>query len=104
MTPLLTSLLSSSSRCCAARAIWNFPVMVLPPLIMAQVGPVLPPKAAMAVEVAVVGCLIMSCVPPALGAFAQTDEMESSNMEPQFQGLKDSKGELVTKFFFNKGL
>lgn len=92
------------AKCCAARAIWNFPVMVIPPLIMAKVSHALPQRARIPVEVALCSCLLFVAVPPALGAFAQRDEIAAVDMEPEFRGLTDSKGQPIDTFYFNKGL
>ena len=91
-------------KCCAARAIWNFPVMVIPPMIMAKVAPMLPPRLRIPVETVLCSALIFAAVPPALGAFSQRDEIATASMEPKFQGLVDSKGEPIETLFFNKGL
>ena len=94
-------------KCCVARGLWNFPIMVIPPLIMTQLGklPALAsPRAKMLAEVAVVTCLLFVAVPPALGAFPQQDEISASELEPQFQSKVDSNGKQIETFFFNKGL
>jgi tricarboxylate carrier len=96
------------TKCCIARMLWNAPPMIIPPLIMAKLGGLSAfkssPRLTLVAEVGIIGACIMAAVPPALGAFPQTDSIAASGLEPQFQGKKDSKGQPINTFFFNKGL
>lgn len=92
------------AKCCVARTIWNFPIMVIPPLIMSKVSPSLPRRALLPMEVFMCSSLLFAGVPLALGAFPQIDEISTSDMESKFQNLTDSKGLPIEKLFFNKGL
>jgi len=53
-------------------------------------------------------CLITGCIsgmlPVALSLLPQRMEIDVSKLEPQFQNLKNAKGEPITKVFANKGL
>eukprot|EP00442_Polarella_glacialis_P037054 CAMPEP_0115092134 /NCGR_PEP_ID=MMETSP0227-20121206/26555_1 /TAXON_ID=89957 /ORGANISM="Polarella glacialis, Strain CCMP 1383" /LENGTH=386 /DNA_ID=CAMNT_0002483835 /DNA_START=9 /DNA_END=1169 /DNA_ORIENTATION=+ len=79
--------------------------MVVPPLIMKSLattltfGPV-----AMVVEIAVIATALGCMLPVALSILPQTMEVGVGGLEPQFQNLKDSKGNSVTSVFANKGL
>lgn len=58
----------------------------------------------MVTEIGVMAVCLFSGVPPALAAFPQIDHIQASKLEPEFQGLQNSKGQIITQFSFNKGL
>eukprot|EP00823_Brevimastigomonas_motovehiculus_P009894 TRINITY_DN974_c0_g1_i1.p1 TRINITY_DN974_c0_g1~~TRINITY_DN974_c0_g1_i1.p1 ORF type:complete len:330 (-),score=74.37 TRINITY_DN974_c0_g1_i1:274-1263(-) len=99
---------SGLCKCGVARVLWNLPIMMLPPLIMGQLNKtamlMANPRLRLLTEVGVVTAALWMGVPPALAAFPQRDSIESSRLEPQFRNLKNSKGQAITKFFYNKGL
>lgn len=96
------------AKCSVARFLWNFPIMVVPPLILARLaaGPLkgAPKLARLGTEVAVVTAFLFAGVPPALAAFPQTDTIDASKLEPEFHQLVDRDGRPIEKFYFNKGL
>lgn len=79
--------------------------MVLPVIGMKLLAPFL---ATPAVAVVAELCLITGCIsgmlPVALSLLPQRMELDASKLEPQFQNLKNAKGEPITKVFANKGL
>eukprot|EP00455_Lapot_gusevi_P037079 TRINITY_DN4134_c0_g1_i4.p1 TRINITY_DN4134_c0_g1~~TRINITY_DN4134_c0_g1_i4.p1 ORF type:complete len:341 (-),score=121.76 TRINITY_DN4134_c0_g1_i4:261-1220(-) len=51
-----------------------------------------------------VACSLQLGLPLAVALFPQVSSIPVSQMEPHFQGLKDSKGQPITDLFYNKGL
>ena len=48
---------------------------------------------------------LLVAVPCAIGAFPQMATIKTSDLEPEFQGLKSKvKGDLITEFTYNKGM
>jgi len=47
---------------------------------------------------------LQGALPAALAVFPQTIELGAKDVEPQFQGLKDSRGQPIDTFYCNKGL
>ena len=43
-------------------------------------------------------------VPFSVAIFSQTGTIQASELEPEYQGLKDSQSKLIKEFRFNKGL
>jgi len=79
--------------------------MVMPVLAMKVLKPFLRarPVAIVAELVLITGC-ISGMLPVALSILPQKMEIDVSKLEPQFQNLKDSKGQPITSVFANKGL
>jgi len=79
--------------------------MVMPVLAMKVLKPFLktPPVAMVAELLLITGC-ISGMLPVALSILPQRMEIDVKKLEPEFQNLKDSKGQPVTKVFANKGL
>lgn len=99
---------SAIGKCCVARMLWNAPPMIIPPILMAKLAGIGPFAASarlrLIAEVGIIAACIMTAVPAALGAFPQTDSIAAASLEPEFHGKKDSKGQPITTFFYNKGL
>lgn len=82
--------------------------MVLPVFAMKALGRTVPVLTVGALGicteiVCITGC-ISAMLPCALAILPQKMEIPVSKLEPQFQNLKDSKGQAITKVFANKGL
>merc|ERR1711948_92098 len=79
--------------------------MVMPVLAMKVLKPFLTvrPVAIVAELLLITGC-ISGILPVALSILPQTMEIDVSKLEPQFQNLKDAKGQAITTVFANKGL
>jgi len=79
--------------------------MVMPVLAMKVLKPFLTvrPVAIVAELVLITGC-ISGMLPVALSILPQKMEIDVKSLEPEFQNLKDSKGQPITKVFANKGL
>lgn len=56
------------------------------------------------VQVPVTTLCLWLALPIAIGLFPQQSSASASDLEPQFRDMKDSKGNKVETFFFNKGL
>lgn len=79
--------------------------MVLPVLAMKALKPFLKVRpVAIAAEIVLITGCIAGMLPVALAILPQTMEIDASKLEPEFQNLKDSKGQPVIKVFANKGL
>eukprot|EP00928_Gymnodinium_smaydae_P048289 TRINITY_DN32278_c0_g1_i1.p1 TRINITY_DN32278_c0_g1~~TRINITY_DN32278_c0_g1_i1.p1 ORF type:complete len:394 (-),score=74.78 TRINITY_DN32278_c0_g1_i1:262-1443(-) len=79
--------------------------MVMPVLAMKLLKPFLTvkPVAIVAELVLITGC-ISGMLPVALSILPQKMEIDVKKLEPEFQNLKDSKGQPITTVFANKGL
>jgi tricarboxylate carrier len=96
------------AKCCAARAAWNLPALMIPPLIMSRLA-LLPalrrsPRALLVTELGVIGGCLFGGVPLGLALFPQQDQISAERLGPDFQGRRDSQGQPIQTFFFNKGL
>ncbi|CAE7906675.1 SFXN3, partial [Symbiodinium necroappetens] len=82
--------------------------MVMPIIGMKAIGSVAPVLTAGAMGVVTEILLITGCIsgmlPVALALLPQKMEIAVSKLEPEYQNLKDSKGQPITKVFANKGL
>lgn len=82
--------------------------MVLPVIAMKVIGASVPVLTAGALgvvtELTLITVCISSMLPCALALLPQKMEIPVSKLEDQFQNLKDSKGQPITKVFANKGL
>jgi len=78
--------------------------MVVPPLIMKALPVIGFAPVAIAVECVVIAGCIGCMLPVALSILPQKMELSVSKLEPQYQNLKDSKGNPVVTVFANKGL
>ena len=80
--------------------------MLLPALAMAAVRSVVPlgAIAAAVCETAFVAGSIAGALPVAIAVFPQEMKIDTSVLEPEFQDVKDGKGELVKYVLCNKGL
>ncbi|KAJ8905477.1 hypothetical protein NDN08_001984 [Rhodosorus marinus] len=97
------------TECGLARVLWNIPIMVFPPVIMSQLEKIRrvrtgSPGLKMCLEIGVIAGCLFTGVPPALAAFPQVETIEAAKVEPEFQNLRNSKGNIITQFTFNKGL
>eukprot|EP00933_Yihiella_yeosuensis_P018000 TRINITY_DN14950_c0_g1_i1.p1 TRINITY_DN14950_c0_g1~~TRINITY_DN14950_c0_g1_i1.p1 ORF type:complete len:356 (+),score=60.81 TRINITY_DN14950_c0_g1_i1:44-1111(+) len=87
-----------STRSC----VLPMPLLLAPPLVMKAVpftGPV-----ATGIEMFVILCCLSIALPCTLAILPQEMELSTDSLEPEYQNLKDSKGEPITKVFANKGL
>eukprot|EP00929_Paragymnodinium_shiwhaense_P103057 TRINITY_DN6633_c0_g1_i3.p1 TRINITY_DN6633_c0_g1~~TRINITY_DN6633_c0_g1_i3.p1 ORF type:complete len:396 (+),score=93.94 TRINITY_DN6633_c0_g1_i3:100-1188(+) len=80
--------------------------MVMPILGMKLIAPVLPAGAvaSAAAELVLITVCISGMLPVALAILPQRMEIPVSSLEPEFQNLKDAKGQPITKVYANKGL
>ncbi|RHY30969.1 hypothetical protein DYB32_003870 [Aphanomyces invadans] len=55
-------------------------------------------------EISVVTLCIWGAFPAAIALFPQYGSIPATQVEPQFRGLKNSKGQPITEFTYNKGI
>lgn len=80
--------------------------MVMPIFGMKLLSPIIGvagPMAIVAELVLITGC-ISGMLPVALSLLPQKMEIDVSKLEPEYQNLKDGKGQAITSVFANKGL
>lgn len=91
-----------------SRVINATPIMVVPPLLLYRLQKtVLRGKSRVAETLANLGLITVTSfvvLPFALAIFPQTRTLDASALEDKFKGLKNSKGEEVTKVWFNRGM
>lgn len=97
------------SETAASRVINATPIMVVPPLILLRLQQtrLLKGKSKRAEIVANIGLIFTTslvALPFALAIFPQRTQMSVSKLEPEFQNLKDSKGDHITSLYFNRGI
>lgn len=84
------------------------PILLFPPILMALYDrtPIarMKPTWRPVVQVPVITACLWLALPLAIGLFPQMSSVAAKDLEPQFHDLKDSKGEKIERFFFNKGL
>jgi len=79
--------------------------MVLPVIAMKALSPLLTTKPATVVaELLLITACLGGMLPVALAILPQRMEIDVKSLEPEYQNLKDAKGEPVTKVYANKGL
>ncbi|KAJ1471588.1 Tricarboxylate/iron carrier [Baffinella frigidus] len=96
---------SAVKQSAITRIILPAPVLLLPPIMMRSVSKLgLPPRAKAAAELTVIVGCVWGALPPAIGFFPQETSLAISDLEPEFQGMKDAAGNPVGEVFFNRGL
>lgn len=86
------------------------PILLLPPLIMNSFDRMssafknAPRKVRLPVELLVITLSLSGALPLAISLFPQISSISSQALEPEFQNLKDSKGNAIDRLYFNKGL
>lgn len=78
------------------------PVLLVPPVVMSMLP--ITGAAAIAAEIGVIVCCLSVALPAALAILPQAMEISVASLEPEYQGLKDSKGNPITSVIANKGL
>ncbi|KPA73732.1 putative mitochondrial tricarboxylate carrier [Leptomonas pyrrhocoris] len=96
----------SLKKCSATRVIWNLPCMVLPTLCMMPLLRVsrLARRHSVATESFLQMLGISIGVPPALAAYALTQTIPATKLEPRLQNLTREDGSPVQNFTYYKGL
>ena len=97
------------AKCCAARFLWNIPVLGVSPLVLdayyKTAFHAANPRVRMPVELLVATVFICIGIYPAQAVFSQTAAIDAAALEPEFKGKVDpTTGEAVRTFFYNKGL
>lgn len=96
------------AQCAMARVLWNIPVLIMPPVVMGAMDKTKAFKGKPVVRLGFLTALstvaVILGLYPAQAVYPQQASIPAEKIEPQFQGLKDSKGDIIQKFFYNKGL
>eukprot|EP00049_Salpingoeca_infusionum_P019080 m.360091 g.360091 ORF g.360091 m.360091 type:complete len:331 (+) comp18882_c0_seq1:369-1361(+) len=90
------------------RLVLPAPLLIIPPvaMMMLEKTPIFKrfPRTRMPIETLVcVGAFVFG-LPFAIALFPQEGTIAASEMEPQYQNLKDAQGNAIDTFYFNKGL
>ena len=99
---------SAVSQVAISRILTNAPVLILPPVILGRLEKTnfikQRPKLIVPLNFGLIALSLMTALPAAIAVFPQIGELQTVNMEKEFQGLKDVNGKPITKLYFNKGL
>ncbi|CDW90303.1 sideroflexin 5 [Stylonychia lemnae] len=91
-----------------SRFVLALPVLFFPALanlVLEKFG-LWPKRARLAnlIELILCACSLTVALPMSVALFNQRSMLPRESLEAEFQDLKDSKGEVITHFYFNKGL
>lgn len=96
------------AQCTAARVLWNIPTLIIPPIIISQLDKKNVfrnrPRTRLSFLTAMSTVAVVIGLYPAQAVFAQRASISADSVEPQFREIKNSKGQHVREFFYNKGL
>lgn len=96
------------AQCSLARVLWNIPTLIIPPIVVSQLDKTSlfkgRPRTRLSFLTALSTAAVVVGLYPAQAVFAQKASIPAASLEPQFQNLKDSRGQPIQKFFYNKGL
>lgn len=91
-----------------SRIVLSFPIFTIPgvAMLLLDKGGLIPKRRAprTLVELGVVSFALWVALPLSVSLFPQRGEIESKELEQEFQGLRNSKGQIVEKYYYNKGL
>lgn len=96
-------------KCCAARVLWNIPILVGAPLVinsyLKSAMHLRNPRLSIPMQALISTGAIILGIYPAQAVFTQEASIAASKLEPEFQKqpLADGSG-FVDTFFYNKGL
>jgi hypothetical protein len=100
--------MSAVSQVAISRILTNAPVLIIPPILLGRLQKTefikARPKLVVPLNFGLIALSLMTALPAAIAVFPQVGELETSSMEKEFQGLKDSQGHPIKKLYFNKGL
>ncbi|KAG9410208.1 Sideroflexin-5 [Aphanomyces cochlioides] len=98
----------SLTQVALTRVALPMPILLFPPFILEamKTAKALPKNrfGRVFTEISVVTLCIWGAFPAAIALFPQYGTIPASEVEPQFQNLKNSKGEPITEFTYNKGI
>jgi len=96
------------SQVALSRILSSFPVMVVPPLVLAQLQKTAWLKArpgmVMPVNLGLIATSLMTSLPMAIAAFPRIVPVGVEWLEEKFKELKDKEGRKVEVLYYNKGL
>ena len=91
-----------------SRMVLSGPIFILPGLSMFLLDKVgLIPRARIPktiLELTVISLALWVALPLSVSLFPPRGEIEASEIESEFREMRNSKGELVTRYYYNKGL
>ena len=91
-----------------SRTVLSFPIFILPGVSMALIDKagLLPraraPKTLL--ELSVIAFALWVALPISVSLFPPTGEAKSAEIEPEFRELRNAKGQIVDRVYYNKGL
>ena len=91
-----------------SRLILSAPTFIIPGLSMFLLDKFgLMPKSRVPrtiVELGVITLALYVALPVSVSLFPQRGEIEANEIEPEFRELRNSRGQIVTRYYYNKGL
>lgn len=83
--------------------------LLVPPIVMDLLKRIWPalsknPRLAIPVELVTIIASMGLCLPAVIAAFPQEESVPAAWLEPKFRALRDSRGQPITEFTFNRGL
>ena len=107
----------SAGRACLAqvaltRVVLPIPILLLPPFVLdaarasRSLGPAMARSLAVrtGVELGVIAVFLQLALPFAVAVFPQRGAIAAASLEPQFHGRKDTRGQPVETYYYNKGI
>ncbi|KAG9293058.1 hypothetical protein G9A89_016420 [Geosiphon pyriformis] len=99
---------SAVKQVAISRILTNLPVLTIPPLILSQLEKTSflkqSPRLALPINFGLITLSLTTALPLAIAAFPQRVETDPQNLELHFWNLRDEKGEIINKVYYNKGL
>jgi len=93
---------------CLTRIVLPGPIIIVPGIIMSALDSSSifkrAPKIRLPVNVAVIAGCLWGALPAAIGLFPQRASVDALDLEPEFHNRVDSRGQPISKLFYNKGL
>lgn len=88
------------------RVVLPAPVLLLPPLLASVMTRMVAgnPRYSTLIQLVSVASSLLFAMPVAIALFPQVTEVSPDQLEDNFRNMKNEKGEVITKFYFNKGL
>jgi hypothetical protein len=84
------------------------PIFIIPGLsmfLLDSVGLIPKSRAPKTVlELTVIALSLYVALPLSVSLFPQRGEIDANEIEPEFREMRNSKGQLITRYYYNKGL
>jgi len=100
--------LSALGMVSTSRVVTAIPVLTVVPLTVNALMKTkffhLKPTRILALNLGLITLALETALPAAIALFPQTISVAASSLEPQFHNLKDSKGNTISRLYYNRGL